>query len=641
MAQTTMEKGLAPRSAPASIPALEAILQGGWPLSLLLTLLAAAGGVALGLLANLTGRTELARWIWGAALLPALIVLCIEIVTKLREGNVGLDIVAALSMALSLLLGETLAGAVVALMYSGGQMLERFAEQRARREMSALLGRVPKTATRHFNHTLEEIAVEAIAPGHRLLIKSGEAVPADGTVAADFAVLDQSVLTGESLPLHRRAGETVLSGSINLGFAFDLVVTRPAAESAYAAIVRLVENAQSIKAPMVRLADRYGIWLLVVTVTMVGITWLVSGDPVRALAVLVVATPCPLILAVPVAIMSGISHVAKHGVLVKDGAALETLARIQAVVIDKTGTLTEGRARLVSIQTQAGFSSDDVLRWAATLDLASNHVVAAALVAAAGERGLPLGRPSDVREAPGAGIEGVVEGHRVALGGGGYVAKRLKDSSAPVIEQSGHGQFSVAVAIDGQFAGQLILADPIRHDIADSIDRFRAAGVGRIVLASGDRPDIAKSVGAQLNIDEIQAALTPQDKVATVVREREHACVMMVGDGVNDAPALAAADLGVAMGVRGATASSEVADVVLLVDRIGALADAIEIARRAKRVALQSANIGIGLSLLGMAIAAAGYLPPVQGALFQEIIDVGVVLNALRALGGGPRHVAA
>jgi P-type E1-E2 ATPase len=337
--------------------------------------------------------------------------------------------------------------------------------------------------------------------------------------------------------------------------------------------------------------------------------------------------------------MSGISHIARHGVMVKDGGALETLARIQAVVIDKTGTLTEGRARLLRIEPRAGLASEELLRLAATLDLASNHVVATALVAAAHERGLVLGRPTDVQETPGIGIEGVVEGRRVALGGMTFVTNRLQPAARPIEPSSRHGELSIAMAVDGQFAGELMLADRVRDDIADSIQRFRGAGVSRIVLASGDRPDIVQSVGSHLRIDEVRASLSPQDKVAVVLREREHACTMMIGDGVNDAPALAAANVGVAMGVRGAAASAEVADIVLLVDRIGSLADAIEIARRARHIALQSANVGIGLSLAAMAVAAIGWLPPVQGALLQEIIDVGVVLNALRALGGGPLHL--
>ena len=595
----------------------------------------AASGLALGLAAPLLDRPDLSRWIWGAAILPVLATLIVEIVTNIRQGSVGLDLIAALAMAGALAFGETLAGIVVALMYSGGQFLESFAEGRARREMTALLSRVPKIALRHVEGSLQEVPLETIVPGDRILVRTGEVAPADGTVIASSAVLDQSPLTGESVPVHRQAGDNVLSGSINLGTTFDLLVTQPPAKSTYAGIVRLVAAAQQVKAPMVRLADRYAIWFLAITICLAGGAWLITGDPVRALAVLVVATPCPLILAVPVAIISGVSRIAKRGVLVKGGAALEALARVRVIVIDKTGTLTEGRARLITIEPANDFLPNDVLRLAATLDLASNHVVAAALVAAAENQNLSLGKPSDVRETPGVGIEGTVEGRRVVVGGAGFVSEHLKDTKP--IRRAGprpDDAFSVTVGVDGVVAGHLILADEIRADVPRALERFRASGVAKIVLASGDREEVTNSIGSQLDIDEIHGALTPQDKVAVVLRERKHGPVMMVGDGVNDAPALAAADVGVALGVRGAAASSEIADVVLLVDRIDRLADAIEISQRSRRIALQSALVGIGLSLIAMIVATAGYLPPVQGALLQEVIDVGVVLNALRALGG-------
>lgn len=601
-----------------------------------LSLLAFSGaGLALGFGATLLDRPRLPDWIWGAAIVPVLATLLVQIAANLRQGNVGLDLIAALAMAGSIAFGETLAGIVVALMYSGGQFLESYAEGRARREMTALLGRVPKTALRHTGGSLEEVPLEAIAPGDRVLIRTGEVVPADGSVVSESAVLDQSPLTGESLPVQRLAGDAVLSGSVNLGATFDLLVTRLPSESTYAGIVRLVAVAQQIKAPMVRMADRYAIWFLGITICLAIGAWYRSDDPVRALAVLVVATPCPLILAIPVAIISGVSRIARFGVLVKGGAALEALASVQIIVIDKTGTLTEGRARLVAIEPAGDFPPVESLRLAATLDLASNHVVAAALVAAAERQGLKLGKPTEVWETPGVGIEGVVDGKHVIVGGTSFVSERLGNSSsnqlaAPRPEDG----FSVTVAVDGAVASHLILSDGIRSDVPMALDRFRSSGVVKIVLASGDRQEIANSVGSRLDIDEVHGELTPQDKVAIILRERKNGLVMMVGDGVNDAPALAAANVGVALGARGAAASSEIADVVLLIDRIDRLADAIDISKRSRRIALESAFVGIGLSLIAMVVAAAGYLPPVQGALFQELIDVGVVLNALRALGG-------
>ena len=591
----------------------------------------AAGGFVL-----LAGRETVADAVWFVATVPVLLALFYEIVVSLRRGDVGLDIVAALSMSAALAFGEPLAGNVVALMYSGGQLLERFAEGRARREMTALLGRVGRTALRYEDDHLVEVPIENLVPGDRLLIRHGEVVPVDGTALTHPALLDESALTGESLPVEKRLGEEVLSGSSSVGPAFDLRTERPAAESTYAGIVRLVEAAQKSRAPIVRLADRYAMGFLALTVLMAGGAWVLTGDHLRALAVLVVATPCPLILAVPVAIISGMSRAAKIGVLVKNGGALEVLARVQVAVIDKTGTLTHGKAELTEIRVVDGIAPEEVLRLAASLDQASAHVVAAALLAAARQRSIPLANPTKVIETPGTAIEGVVEGRAVIVGGGRFVSRHSKSKEADILRDGlPEHAVTVAVAIDGRMVGYLILADQVRDDAQQVISRLRRAGVRRIVLASGDREEVAATVGEELGVDQVLGNLTPESKVQAVIAERGRGAVMMVGDGVNDAPALAAADVGVAMGARGAAASSEAAGVVLLVDELERLASAMAIARRTRAIALQSVFAGLGLSIAGMIAAALGYLPPVQGALFQEAIDVAVILNALRALSPG------
>ena len=591
----------------------------------------AAGALVVGFAAHLAERPELAARIWLGGTVPVLAALLVEIVTSLRRGEVGLDIVAALSMSAALAFGENLAAVVVALMYAGGQYLESHAERRARREMTALLARAPRSAVRHRDGALEEVELDAVSPGDRLLVRHGEIVPVDGVLETTGAVLDASSLTGEALPVRPRPGEAVLSGSTNVGPSFDMTASRVAAESTYAGIVRLVEAAQRSKAPMSRLADRYAIVFLLVTVAAAGGTWLFTGDPIRMIAVLVVATPCPLILAVPVAIVSGVSRAARHGILVKGGRPLEALARIDTVVTDKTGTLTHGTARLVSAAPEPGFTAGELLRLAASLDQASKHPIAEALVAEARERGLSLAVPSDAVETAGAGVEGLVEGRRLAVGGAGFVAGLTGASPVP---DAGAGAVTVAVAVDSAFAGTLVLSDRLRHGTADLLADLRGLGIRRIVLATGDRPDVARAVVDGLGFDAVEADLAPRDKTALVAAERRRGTVMMVGDGVNDAPALAAADLGVAMGARGAAASAEAADVVLLVDRLDRIAPAIRIARRARAIALQSVTVGLGLSFAGMAAAAFGYLTPVQGALMQEVIDVAVILNALRALGG-------
>lgn len=602
-------------------------------------LLLAATGLVAGLAFWFAGLGEAADLIWFAGVVPALAALVVEILRSIGRGEVGLDIVAALSMTAALAFGENLAAAIVAVMYSGGTFLEYFAEGRARREMHNLLSRVPRTATRNLNGELQDVQLDEIEPGDRLLIRQGDVVPVDGTVASCTAFLDTSALTGESLPVRLTQGSAAMSGSTNAGEAFDLTATHVARESTYAGIVRLVEEAQRSKAPMSRLADRWSLGFLAVTVTIALAAWWVTGDPIRAVAVLVVATPCPLILAVPVALVAGLSRAALFGVLIKGAGPLETMARIRTLILDKTGTLTDGRPEIVSIDSHGDMGEDDILRLAAALDQASKHPVAQAIVAAAKERGLNLPVPSEVAEIPGEGVIGHVDGHKVVVGGDDYVAKRVgrrvRDNAALAA-----GSVLVAVAVDGHMAGHLVMADPLRDGTATMLAGLRREGIERIVLATGDRASVAERVTEGLGLDGVRAGLTPDQKVLLVLDERKNGPVMMVGDGVNDAPALAAADVGVAMGARGAAASAEAADVVLLVDRIDRLGPGIEIARRSRRIAVESVVVGIGLSVLGMIAAAYGYLTPVQGALLQEVIDVAVILNALRALRIAPYEPA-
>lgn len=601
-------------------------------------LLIALIGLTLGLILHFVGRAEIAGIVWIVGVLPVLAVLIAEILRSLWRGEVGLDIVAALSMSAALTFGETLAAAVVAVMYAGGTFLESYAEGRARREMHALLSRAPRMATRYRDGGLEDVRLDEIAPGDRLLVRQGDVVPVDGTVTSETAFLDTSALTGESLPVRLGHGANAMSGSINAGDAFDLVATYRAAESTYAGIVRLVEEAQRSKAPMSRLADRWSLGFLAVTVVLAAAAWGLTGDPIRAVAVLVVATPCPLILAVPVALVAGLSRAAHFGVLIKGARPLEAMARIRTLILDKTGTLTDGRPRIVSIDSHNGLRENDILRLAAALDQASKHPVAQTIVAAAKERGLSLPIPSEVAELPGDGVVGSVEGYDVIVGGDRFVARRV--GSKPVDRPAlAAGSILVAVAVDGRLAGHLVMSDALRSGVGSMLNSLRREGIERILLATGDRRDIAEHITEGLRLDGLKAELSPDQKVLLVLSERKNGPVMMVGDGVNDAPALAAADVGVAMGARGAAASAEAADVVLLVDRIDRLQPGIVIAQKARQIAIESVVVGIGLSMLGMMAAALGYLSPVQGALLQEAIDIAVILNALRALRIAPRDM--
>lgn len=593
-------------------------------------------GVALlGLLSGiglwLAGRSDLATIAWAAGVVPVLLGLLVEIIRSLMQGEVGLDIVAALSMSAALLFGETLAAAVVALMYSGGTFLESFAEGRARREMTNLLSRVPRTATRHSEGRLEDVSLDRIAPGDLLLIRQGDVAPVDGTVESPTAILDQSALTGESMPVAMVFGNEVMSGSTNMGEPFDLRATHRAADSTFAGIVRLVEAAQASKAPMTRLADRWSLLFLAVTVALAAAAWWFTGYPIRAVAVLVVATPCPLILAVPVALVAGLSRAAHFGVLIKGAKPLEALARIRTLVLDKTGTLTDGRPQIVSITGQNGFTDESVLFFAAALDQASKHPIAQAIVAAARAKGMVLPIPEKAIETAGDGVAGTIHAHQVVVGGVGFVAAHVADSATSGTASQA-GSVVVSLGVDGKLAGQIVMADTLRSGTADLLAGLRRLGISRILMATGDRRAVAEAITEGLGLDAVRADLTPEQKVQLVLEERERGPVMMVGDGVNDAPALAAADVGVAMGARGAAASAEAADVVLLVDQLDRLLQGVEVAQRARHIALQSVVVGIGLSVLGMISAAFGYLSPVQGALLQELIDVAVILNALRAL---------
>jgi heavy metal translocating P-type ATPase len=601
-------------------------------------------GLASGGVAWLAGRHPLADHLWQGTIVLVLLPLALDIAASLRRRELGVDAIALLAMAGALAFGESLAGAVVALMLSGGEMLEIYAAARARKELSGLVERAPRIVHRYEEDHLDDPPIEAVQPGDRLLVKPGEIVPVDGVLLAPEAVLDESALTGESTPVERRAGDRIASGGVNAGGPFDLRAVATAEGSTYAAIVRLVREAEASRAPFVRLADRYSLIFLPLTLVLAGLAWLLSGQPVRALAVLVVATPCPLILAAPVAFIAGISRAAHRGIIVKGGAVIEGLARVRTLLLDKTGTLTTGVPTLARIETFDSLPPEELLRLAASLDQVSPHVLAAAIVAAARDQGLPLTFPVDVTERLGSGIEGWVDGRQVALGkaswvkdwtdGGGPLAARLEELRRAVAAE---GQANVFVAVDGRPAGALILADPIREDSAATLGRIRGLGIERLVMVTGDHPAVAERVGHALGVDQVLADCTPAGKVAAVKAESERGPTVMVGDGVNDAPALAAATVGIAMGARGATASSEAADAVLMLDRLDRLVDALAIARRSRAIALQSVLAGMGLSLAAMVVAACGYLPPLAGALFQEAIDVAVILNALRALGPGGR----
>lgn len=597
-------------------------------------LLASAASLITGVLSAALGKGAVSNAILLAGTIPVLLALAVSIAKALRRHEGGVDVLALLAIAFALALGEFLTAAVIALMLASGRALENYAQERARREMTALLSHVPRHANRLEAGEWRRVELDVVVAGDHLLVRSGELVPVDGTLAGP-AQLDESSLTGESALQQRSPGEAVRSGVINAGAAFEMVAAAGERDSTFAGIVRMVRSAQLERSPAARLADRYALLFVPAALVFAGGSWLITGDVVRALAVLVVATPCPLILAVPVAIASGMSRCAKRGVLVKGGGALERLAQATILFFDKTGTLTGGRARLVAIEGDPGTSSDAVLRFAASLAQASAHVISEAVTTAARERNLALSVPSQVVEQPGAGVTGIVDGREITIGSFAYVsfaATPAPWSTAFLQRVACEGASAVFVSVDGTMVGAIQIADEIRLETPRALRLLRQEGISRLVMLTGDRHDVAETVGAMLGVTEVRSEQTPADKLAAIQAARREGVVVMVGDGINDAPALAASDVGVAMGARGAAASSEAADVVLLGDRLDRLVEALRVARRTRRIALQSVIAGMVLSFAAMAVAAFGYLPPVLGAMLQELIDVAVIANALRAL---------
>ncbi|WP_028230305.1 heavy metal translocating P-type ATPase [Paraburkholderia mimosarum] len=602
------------------------------PNAFLLAVCAAA--LAAGTGCWLAGSVDAARLIWLMGPLPVLAALVVSIAGALRRREAGVDILAALAIVFALVLDERLTAAVIALMLASGRALEDYARARARSEMTALLSHAPREAIRSDAGKWTPVALDHVVPGDRLLVRHGEVVPVDGTLSG-AAELDESTLTGESRSRPCVSGEAVRSGAVNAGSPFEMIASATAADSTFSAIVRMVESAQRARSPAARLADRYALGFLACTLLVAGAAWIASGEAVRALAVLVVATPCPLILAVPVAIVSGMSRCARRGVLIKDGGALEQLAVARTLFFDKTGTLTAGHARLVAIETGPADTPERVLRVAASLAQASGHVISDALTCEARARELALSAPQDVRETAGAGVMGTVDGRKVVIGSFAFVcatAPAAAWSERLLRRVAYEGASAVFVGEDGVMTGAIQMADRIRTDTPRALRLLRREGVTRIEMLTGDRADVAETVGAILQVDAVHAGQTPADKLRAIEQARRTGPVMMVGDGVNDAPALATADVGIAMGAQGAAASSEAADVVLLVDRLDRLAEARRVAQRTRRIAIESVYVGMGLSLAAMGFAAAGMLPPLAGAVLQEFIDVAAIANALRAL---------
>ncbi|MDN3443813.1 heavy metal translocating P-type ATPase [Microbacterium sp. APC 3901] len=601
---------------------------------IIITALVLAGVLTL----HLVGTDAVGRWAATAYVGAFVLWTLFRMVRDVLRGHVGLDILAVVAMVATLAVGEYIAALIIVLMLSGGEALEQVAGRRAKRDLSALLDRSPRIA--HVlvdplapdSEEVRDVAVDRVSVGDTLLVRPAEIVPIDGILLSEAGEFDESSLTGESMPVVRDSGGEVLSGAINGARAVRIRALRSSADSQYQQIVALVHAAEESHAPVVRLADRFAIPFTAVALVLAGTAWAISGDSTRFAEVLVLATPCPLLIAAPVAFLGGLSRAAKTGVIMKGGAVIEQLARVRSAAFDKTGTLTQGRPDLVAVRPASGIDADELLMLAASAEQYSSHVLAEGIRRAAAERRLVLHRSDDASEVATNGVVAVIDGRTVVVGKPAFVASLAPDTVRATL---GTGEAAAYVAIDGRFAGVLVLADAPRPEAAAVVSWLRAHGIERIMMLTGDARSTADSVAGAVGIDDVHAEVLPPEKVRLAADLRPRP-MMMVGDGVNDAPVLAAADIGVAMGARGATAAGDAADVVILVDSLTKVVDAVAVGRHTLRVALTAIWIGIGLSVGLMLIAMTGIIPAVAGALVQEAVDLATILYALRALGGPP-----
>jgi heavy metal translocating P-type ATPase len=562
---------------------------------------------------------------WILAGLIGLVPAITWLINDLRHKTMGSDVLAVLALLGALFTDELFAAAVISVMLATGRVLESWAEGQAERQLKALLSRMPQIVHRiSGNGSIEEIDIGKVAIGNRLLIRTGEITPTDGILLAG-ATLDESALTGEPLPVLRGVGEEISSGVLNAGAPFEYTASTTSEDSTYAGIIKLVKAAQAKSAPGVRIANTWALRFVPAALLIAGAAWAISGDISRAVAVLVAATPCPLILAVPIAIVAGLSQAAKNGAIIKGGGILELLGNTETVLLDKTGTLTHGGPAVSEINTQTGLSDDELLRLAASVDQYSPHIVAKALVQEARNRGITLLNCTNVEEVAGHEISGDVEGARITVGQMKYETPQWLHFTKPLM---------VAVGRDGVLIGVIGLDDPIRRESAQMVEELRTVGVKHIALVTGDREETAREVASSVGITEVYSKISASGKldITEAAKRSAQGSVIVVGDGINDAPALAAADVGVAMGARGASAASEAADVVIVEDSIDRLTRAIRIAKISRKKALQAAGIGMVLSFVVMGTGAVGITNASQGAVAQEFIDVIAILWALTAL---------
>ena len=598
-----------------------------WPLVALLFL--ATGGL-------LSWVPDGGAWrgrVWFAGLIITGLPVAWKTVRGMLHGQFASDVVAMLAILGAIGLAQPLAGLVVVLMQTGGEALDAYAVARASSAVAALEADAPQHAHRLSGTDVADITASDVVPGDSLLVRPGELVPCDAVVMSGTSHVDTSRLTGEPVPATAVIGTPLLSGSVNQEGALTIRAIRASKDSQYARIVDLVRDAQASKSPLQRTADKFAVWFTPLTLVTCALAWWASGDVMRVLAVLVVATPCPLILAAPVAIIGGINRAARRGIIVRNGGALEALAHVNTAVFDKTGTLTIGKPQVHRVVTDDGVPENTLLAMAAGVEHGSGHLLARVVVAEADARRLPVTLVDTTLEVAGRGVSGVLGGATVAVGSPDYVRDTLPALAARLdaMERDGDGLRAYVGSSDGAL-GRIEFADELRPDLGDFFRDLAALGITDIELLSGDRAENVAKIAASIGITNFAGGLTPQGKAARVAAlEKSGRRVLMVGDGTNDAPALGSATVGVALAGHGGGVVAEAADIVLLIDEPARIVAAVRIGRRSLSIAKQSIGVGLGLSLVGMVLAALGYLSPVAGALAQEAIDVAVILNALRA----------
>ncbi|GDX62860.1 cobalt ABC transporter ATP-binding protein [Candidatus Saccharibacteria bacterium] len=556
-----------------------------------------------------------------------------EMIKTLMSGQVGVDIIALVAIGASLLLGQYVAAAVIVIMLTGGNALEEFAKNRARKELDSLLKRKPTIAHLIVNGQPQDVPVDKVKVDDSILLKPGDMIPVDGKIYKGFSSVDESAITGESLPENKKSGDEVLSGSINLDGVIEIHATKISKESQYETIIKLVSEASTKKSPLVRLADVYSLPFTIITFVMAAIAWIISGDPVRALSVLVVATPCPLLIATPVAIVSGMSRAASRGVIIKSGGVLEQLSRLKAIAFDKTGTVTQGKPTVMGIDPCEGVTRDELLKIAASVEKYSTHTLAQVVVDTANSKKLSLYKVEKSKEIPGKGITAEVKGKKVFVGSFALLKESGIDVNSPIcVGHSEHENTALYVASGNKYLGSISFVDPLRAEAKQTIADLKSSGVKNFIMITGDRKQVGEYIGNQLGITKVESEVLPADKVNILLAEKKkYSPIAMVGDGINDAPVLAASDVGVALGAKGSTAASEAADAVIMQDDLGRLSELVAISKRSVFIAKQSIFTGMGLSSILMVFAVAGFIVPVAGAFMQEAIDVIVILNALRA----------